>query len=72
MKKLTVDKVDINKQSIFSIDNNQVYQQYQHEFDLRFNMKFPPQSKNSASKLVNTSHSTQENSNKKPTYKHVI
>lgn len=72
VRKLTVDKVDINKQSIFSVDNNHIYQQYKHEFDLRFNAKFPPQSKNSASKLINTSHSTQENSNKKPTYKNVI
>ena len=64
--KLQVDKIDINKQSIFSIDNNHLYERYVSEFHVKFNSKFS-QGKHLTPKLTNTSRSTQENSNKKTT-----
>ena len=63
---LQVDKIDINKQSVFSVDNNHLYDNYINEFNIKFNMKFS-QGKHLTPKLTNTSRSTQENSNKKTT-----
>ena len=71
IRKLPLNKIEINEPNIFSTENNKMYAIYKMEFDLKFQTMFR-KGKQCSPKLTNTSRSTQENSNKKKSKKVVF
>ena len=67
VRKLPLNKIEINEPNIFSTENNKMYEIYKMEFDSKFQAMFR-KGKQCSPKLTNTSRSTQENSNKKKRY----
>ena len=63
VRKLNYEKIDPKKVNLFS-QKNENYETFSVEYSKKFNSMFT-HGKFSESKLTNTSHSTQENSNKK-------
>lgn len=71
VRKLPLNKIEINEPNIFSTEKNKMYEIYKMEFDSKFQALFR-KGKQCSPKLTNTSRSTQENSNKKKSKKVVF